>query len=190
MDAPRKSQNRLKSNRRQWITGTAFAAGALALRSGQAWAAAEENGLSHKAEAIHQGVTFNHSAKLIYDALTDAKQFQEICRLSDASKHVDVNSRPAEIHPQPGGEFTIFGGYIVGRQIELVPNQRIVQAWREPNWDPGVYSLVHFELSEQGKQTRLAFDQTGFPASAGDHLAIGWKLNYWEPLEKVLAEKK
>lgn len=187
MDAPRKSQTGLNSNRRLWITGAAFAATAIAFRS--TWAGTEENGLSHNAEAIHQEVTFSHSAERIYRALTDAKQFQEICRLSDAAKHVDVNSKPAKISVQAGGEFTIFGGYIVGRQVELAANQRIVQAWREPTWDPGAYSLVHFKLSDRGKETRLVFDHTGFPAGAGDHLAIGWKLNYWEPLEKFLAEK-
>jgi activator of HSP90 ATPase len=178
------------SSRRHWIMATGFVAGGLALRSKTAWAPADDNGLSHTAEAIHQEVTFKESPKRIYEALTDAQQFQKICQLSDASKHVDVNSKPAEINTQPGGEVTIFGGYIVGRQIELAPHRRIVQAWREPTWDPGVYSVVHFELSEQGTGTKLVFDHTGFPAGAGDHLAIGWKLNYWEPLEKVLAEKK
>jgi len=188
LNEPYKLQPISKVSRRGWIT--TFAAGALALRSSPRWAAAEDNGLSHNAEAIHQEVTFNHGPNRIYQALTDARQFQEICKLSDASKYVDVNSKPAEINPQPGGEFRIFGGYIVGRQIELVPNQRIVQAWREPTWDPGVYSVVHFEFSEQGDRTRLVFDHAGFPQGAGDHLAIGWKRNYWEPLDKFLARKK
>jgi activator of HSP90 ATPase len=176
-------------SRRGWIK-TVSATSAAVFCSPQAWAAAESNGLSHNAESIHQEVTFNHNAQRIYDALTDAQKFQEICKLSDASKYVDVNSKPAVISSQPGGDFTIFGGYIVGRHIELVPNQRIVQAWREPSWAPGVYSVVHFEFSEQGKQTRLVFDHTGFPAGAGDHLAIGWKLNYWDPLDKILSSKK
>jgi activator of HSP90 ATPase len=178
------------SSRRHWIMATAFAAGGVALRSKTAWAMADDNGLSHTAEAIHQEVSFKETAKRIYEALTDARQFQEICKLSDASKYVDVNAKPAQIQAQPGGEFIIFGGYIVGRQIELVPNKMIVQAWREPTWDPGVYSVVHFELREQSTGTKLVFDHAGFPAGAGDHLAIGWKLNYWEPLEKFLTEKK
>jgi uncharacterized protein YndB with AHSA1/START domain len=97
-------------------------------------------------------VAFTHSAERIYRALTDAEQFQATCRLSDAAKQVDVNSRLAKISGQSGGEFTIFGGYIAGRHIELAPNQRIVQAWREPRWDVGVYSLVHFQLSNRGKK--------------------------------------
>src|SRR6476659_9656014 len=102
------------SSRRHWIKATAVAAGVIALRS-TPWAAADDNGLSHTAEAIHQEVTFKESPKRIYEALTDAQQFQRICQLSDASKHVDVNSNLAEINAQPGGEFIMFGGYIVGR---------------------------------------------------------------------------
>ena len=87
---------------------------------------------------------------------------------------------------EAGGAFTLFGGYIVGRHIELVPNRRIVQAWHEESWPEGVYSIVRFELTEQGKGTKLVFDHTGFPAGAGEHLAAGWKLNYWEPIGKFL----
>ena len=68
----------------------------------------------------------------------------------------------------------------------LCPNQRIVQAWREISWEPGIYSIVRFEPAEQGSGTRLDFDHTGFPAGAGEHLAVGWKSHYWDPLENFL----
>jgi activator of HSP90 ATPase len=82
--------------------------------------------------------------------------------------------------------FSLFGGYITGRQIELVPNLRIVQAWRAGGWDPGHYSIAKFELVEQGSGTKIVFDHTGFPIGQAEHLAEGWKGNYWEPLEKFL----
>jgi hypothetical protein len=46
---------------------------------------------------------------------------------------------------------------------------------------------VKFELSEQGSGTKLVLDHAGFPDGLGQHLADGWKENYWEPLEKYLA---
>jgi activator of HSP90 ATPase len=175
-------------NRRQWIQGASFAAGTLVLHPTQAMAAAGE-GLSHNAEAIHQEVSFSSSPKRIYETLMSAEQFQKVILLSVARTQVDVTSRPAEISHEPGGPFMIFGGYISGRHIELVPSQRIVQAWHEKAWDPGVYSLARFELHEAGTGTKLLFDHTGFPAGAGDHLSIGWKINYWEPLAKFLGER-
>jgi activator of HSP90 ATPase len=96
-------------------------------------------------------------------------------------------SAATEIAREAGGAFSAFGGYVTGRQIELVSNERIVQAWRAGSWDPGSYSIARFELTEQGADTKLVFDHTGFPAGEAQHLAEGWKGNYWEPLAKFLA---
>ena|SRR5271157_5263516 len=150
-------------------------------------AAADE--ISHACEAIHQEVVFKASRKRVYDALTDAKQFNKVIQLSAAvsSGMVPATAKPAEISPEPGGAFSIYGGYITGRQIELVPGERIVQAWRTARWDPGVYSIAKFELTEQASSTKLVFDHTGFPNGDGEHLAEGWHGNYWEPLAKFLA---
>jgi len=95
-------------------------------------------------------------------------------------------NKPTQISREAGGTFTLFGGHIVGRHLELVPNERIVQAWRVVTWSPGVYSIAKFELTEQGSSTKLVFDHVGFPDGQGQHLAEGWKANYWEPLEKYL----
>jgi activator of HSP90 ATPase len=176
-------------SRRNWIKRATLATGVLAVRPAAA-SAANENGLSHNAEAIHQEISFSSSPKRIYDTLTSAEQFQKLILLSAAKAQIDVTSKPAEISREPGGTFVIFGGYISGRHIELVPNQRMVQAWHEKEWEPGVYSIARFELHEAGTGTNLIFDHTGFPAGAGDHLAIGWKLNYWEPLAKFLGEQR
>jgi hypothetical protein len=57
-------------------------------------------------------------------------------------------------------------------------------AWS--TWNPGIYLIVKFERTEQGSGTKIIFDQAGFPQGEGEHLAEGWKGNYWEPLEKYL----
>jgi len=61
------------------------------------------------------------------------------------------------------GSLRAVRGYIVGRHIELVPHELIVQAWRVGNWNRGVYSLVRFELLDLSPGTRIVFDHTGFP---------------------------
>src|ERR1044072_1311264 len=68
------------------------------------------------------------------------------------------SSLPADSSPSH-----FLAGHIVGRHIELVANERIVQAWRVIDWNPGVYSIVKFELAEHGSGTKLVFDHTGFP---------------------------
>src|SRR5579862_7690105 len=54
------------------------------------------------------------------------------------------------------------------------------------HWDPGVYSVVKFELKPQGSGTTLILDHTGFPEGEYDSLFKGWGLRYWDPLKKYL----
>jgi len=174
------------STRRQAIVGFAIAFGGLALGSSEAWAGAEEE-ISRTAEAIHQEPVFKASRKRVYEALTDAKQFDKVIQLSGVMQSMHLGDKPAAISREVGGAFTLFGGYITGRHVELVPNERIVQAWRTGSWNPGVYSIARFELVEQGSGTKIVFDHTGFPKGDAEALASGWKAHYWEPLEKLLA---
>jgi activator of HSP90 ATPase len=172
--------------RRQAIVGVAMAFGGLTLGSTKAWAGAEEE-ISRTAEAIHQEAGFKASRKRVYEALTDAKQFDKVIQLSGVMQSMHLGDKPAEISREVGGAFTLFGGYITGRHVELVPNERIVQAWRTGGWAPGLYSIAKFELAEQGSGTKIVFDHTGFPKGEAEVLASGWKAHYWEPLEKLLA---
>jgi activator of HSP90 ATPase len=176
--------------RRQIFAGAAMAAGGLAAGRVHAWAGVDD-GVSHSAAAIHQEAVFAASRKRVYDALTDAKQFQKVMLLGAAAQSaMAFTDKPAEISREMGGTFSIFGGYILGRQIELVADERVVQAWRTREWDPGTYSIAKFELVEQGTGTKVIFDHQGFPADRAEHLAAGWKSNYWEPLAKFLGEAK
>jgi activator of HSP90 ATPase len=173
--------------RRQAIVGAAMAFGGLALGSTKVWAGAEEE-ISRTAESIHQEPVIKASRKRIYEALIDAKQFDKVIQLSGVMKSLPPGfTNPTELSRKLGGAFALFGGYITGRQVELVPSERIVQAWRAGSWDPGVYSIAKFELAEQIPGTKIVFDHTGFPKGMGEHLASGWKAHYWEPLAKLLA---
>ena len=166
------------------VAGTAF--GATPSPRTARMAGSEE--ISKTGEAVHQEVVFKASRKRVYEALTDTKQFNNVMLLSAAMQGgMPPGAAPTEISREVGGAFSIFGGHIVGRHVELVPNERIVQAWRVVDWDPGVYSIAKFELIEQGSATKLVLDHAGFPGAQGQHLADGWKANYWEPLEKYLA---
>ena len=175
--------------RRQAIVGVAMAFGGLTLGSTKAWAGVDEE-ISHTAESIHQEAVFKASRKRVYEALTDTKQFNMVIELSGVMKSGMLSpgaNQPTKISSEVGGAFVLFGGYITGRHVELVPNERIVQAWRTGGWASGVYSIAKFELVEQGSGTTIVFDHTGFPKGDAEHLASGWKVHYWEPLDKLLA---
>jgi activator of HSP90 ATPase len=143
--------------------------------------------IRQKMAAIHQEVYFDAAPERVYAALTDGKQFQQVVLLSGAVQSGMVKAtQPAQIVAQAGGAFAVFGGFITGRQIELVKDVRIVQAWRPGDWPAGAYSIARFDLQKQGSGTLLVFEHTGFPAGAAEHLAEGWKMNYWQPLAKFL----
>ena len=151
--------------------------------------AIEPEEISHNNDAIHQRTTFKANPTRVYAALTDPAQFDKVIRLSDAMKGGMPPGAPATaISRAVGGAFSLFGGYITGRQIELATGHLIVQAWRVGSWKPGIYSIARYEMTAQGTGTMLTFDHTGFPAGEAQHLADGWHGNYWQPLHKYLGE--
>jgi len=174
--------------RRQVISSSAVALGMLAFGTDAAMAADEE-GILRAEEAIHQEPVFKASRKRVYEALTETNQFAKVVELSAAMKSGGMKTGAAAvaISREAGGAFSAFGGYITGRQVELVANERIVQVWRAGSWDPGSYSIARFALMESGGGTKIVFDHTGFPKGQAEHLAEGWRTNYWEPLAKFLA---
>ena len=130
--------------------------------------------------AIRQQIEFKASPQRLYEALLDAKAFSAF------------TGAPAEIDRQAGGAFSCFGGMIAGRNIELVPNKRIVQDWRVKIWPEGLYSIVEFDLEPDGTGTRLVLTHDGFPDDMRAHFNGempdgGWHRQYWEPLPKYLS---
>ena len=156
------------------MAGGLIAIGPLA-RAQQTMTETQSTGTEGLLTYLHQEVEIKASAQRIYSALLDSKQFTTFTGFA------------ADINHDAGGAFSLFGGLIVGRNIELVPNQRIVQAWRATHWDAGVYSLAKFELKEQSGTTQIVLDHTGFPEGNFRHLNSGWYGHYWEPLKKFLA---
>jgi activator of HSP90 ATPase len=148
---------------------------------------AADGGISYTAESIHQEPVFRASRKRVFDLLLTPREFDRVVHLSDAARSMGVHQiKPSTISPAPGGTFSLFGGYITGRQIELIANERIVQAWRSASWSAGVYSIAAFTLVEQASGTKIVFDHRGFPVGQAEHLAEGWHVNYWQPMTQVL----
>jgi activator of HSP90 ATPase len=174
-------------NRRQAILCGAGTLGSIGLWPTQLMAEPDEE-ISHSEEAIHQVNVFKANRRRVYEALTQTNPFDEITKVSpETQAGKSLGSIPTKISPEVGGDFALFGGHIVGRHLELVPNERIVQGWRVVDWDAGYYSIVRFQLLEEGSGTKIVFDHTGFPKGQADHLASGWKSHYWDGLAKYLA---
>ena len=125
---------------------------------------------------IHQEENFTVPPARVYAALLDEKQFSAF------------SGAPAKIGKSEGDVFSLFGGAITGRNLELTPDRRVVQAWRSSDWAQGLYSVIRFELTPVGQGTHLAFDQVGYPLSDYANLVSGWHSHYWEPMKKYFAK--
>jgi activator of HSP90 ATPase len=127
--------------------------------------------------SIHQEIIIKATPKAVYEILTNASKFKAM-----------TGGRAAKISKSVGGEVSLFDGAINAVNIELLPGKRLVQAWRAGNWPEGVHSIVRFEFSADGTNTKLNFDQSGHPESETAHLEKGWYQMYWNPMNAMLAK--
>ena len=128
--------------------------------------------------SIHQEVTIHANPAAVYDVLTNSEAFARM-----------TGGRTADISKEVGGAVSMFGGDIRALNVELLPGKRVVQAWRSYRWPEGVYSIVRFELTPAGTDTRLVFDQAGYQQEAEEMLTGGWDKMYWQPMNTMLAAR-
>jgi activator of HSP90 ATPase len=123
---------------------------------------------------IRQTATFKASPHEVYEALMDAK------------KHAEFTGGEAKISRKVGGKFSIYDGEVEGENLELVPDQKIVQTWRYSDWPAGHYSTATFTLEETDEGTRLLFTQKDVPDDKYEDIKQGWKDYYWKPMKEML----
>ena len=131
--------------------------------------------------SIHQQASIAADPAQVYGLLADAEALSALSGMRGQAGRSE------------GEEFSAFDGHVTGRQIELVPGRRVVQAWRFPVWNPGRYSIVRFTLEPEDCGTRLVIDQDGEPdeldalgchQSWRDHLDANWPAFYLVPLAR------
>lgn len=132
-----------------------------------------------KTRTIRQTVDFSAKTHDVYEALMDSK------------KHSEFTGSKCTISRKVGGKVSAYDGYIVGENIELVPDKKIVQTWKseEDCWPPEYYSKVTFLLKPTKQGTRLQFSHSGVPIDCGDRFDTGWEEHYWAPMKEMLETK-
>lgn len=125
---------------------------------------------------IKQTITFKVSPHDVYEALMDSK------------KHAAFTGGKASISRKVGGKYSAYDNYITGKNLELVPDKKIIQSWRAVDWAEGVFSTITFKLTPIPEGTRLDFTHEDVPEGTEEEFIQGWIDNYWEPM-KVYLEK-
>lgn len=129
---------------------------------------------------ITHDVTFNAGPEEVFEALMDP------------ARHSQFSGAPAQIERRPGGAFSLYGGHLTGKTLELKPHERIVQQWRASDWPEGHASRLTFDLQpiDGGRQTQLSMTHSDVPADQFDGINQGWRTHYWSKMAPYFREQK
>ena len=94
---------------------------------------------------------------------------------------------PATIRPEANTEFTLWDGDIMGMNLEIVQDKKLVQEWYfEDNQEPSVVTIL---LTRQEDKTQVALQHINIPDEAYENIEEGWNKYYFGTLKKYLEGK-
>lgn len=122
--------------------------------------------------SINEVVYFSFPPQLVYEVFMDQ------------NLHSLFTESEVEFVAEVGAKFSLYGGYMTGRFVELIPNQSIVMDFKaqEEDWPEGHLSKVELHFLEDEKGTMMIFKHNGIPESLVEDFESGWKEYYWEPM--------
>jgi uncharacterized protein YndB with AHSA1/START domain len=109
----------------------------------------------------------------------------------DGNEHAALTGSPATGDPTVGGRFTAWDGYIEGRNLELLPPERIVQSWRTGDFPPGSQdSRLVITLTPDPGGTLLELSHSDLPEGSSEEYAQGWRDYYFTPMRAYYAANR
>ena len=87
---------------------------------------------------------------------------------------------PAEMSIEPGSEFALWGGSIVGKNIEFEENKKLVQQWYFDGQE--AESIVTIKLHPDKNGTSAELRHTNIPNSDYEDMTEGWNDAYFGSL--------
>ncbi len=101
----------------------------------------------------------------------------------DSDGHAAMTGHPAEASAVVEAEFMAGGGYIHGKNLELMPGKLIRQSWRTQEFDASdPDSELEITLEAEGTGTRLTLKHTNLP-DHGMRYKQGWVEHYFAPMK-------
>jgi len=83
---------------------------------------------------------------------------------------------PALMSTEPGSEFSLWEGDITGKNIEFIPERKIVQEWYFGEQEER--SVVTITIGSQKGESVVTVEQTNIPDSDFNDIAEGWREYY------------
>lgn len=109
----------------------------------------------------------------------------------DSLAHSEMTGGGATMSDELGAEVSAWDGYISGRNLELIPGERIVQSWRTSEFaDEHEDSIVTIVLEEVDDGTLLTIEHANVPDEQRSYEEGGWQSNYFEPMVAYFTKRK
>ena len=109
----------------------------------------------------------------------------------DSETHAGMTGgQPAACSAVVGGTFTVWNGYITGKNLTLEPGKRIVQSWRTTKFtasDPDSEIEVLFEPVASG--TLVTVNHRNVPDDHTSYRDGGWRRSYFDPMKAYFAAR-
>ncbi len=116
--------------------------------------------------------TINASAEAIFNAWLSSKG------------HAEMTGGAAKCSREINKPFEAWDGYISGKNLEVIPNQKIVQTWRTTEFSEDEEdSIIELNFEELDGKTHLHLKHSNLPAH-GEQYAKGWEVHYFEPMHE------
>jgi uncharacterized protein YndB with AHSA1/START domain len=107
----------------------------------------------------------------------------------DSVTHSEMTGGDAMMSDEIGAEVSAHDGYITGRNLELVPGERIVQSWRTADFaDEHQDSVVTVMLEDTDEGTLLTLVHANVPDDQTSYERSGWEQFYFEPMKAYFSE--
>ncbi|MGN6179637.1 MAG: SRPBCC domain-containing protein [Mucilaginibacter sp.] len=92
---------------------------------------------------------------------------------------------PAEMSTEPGTEFSMWDGSIVGKNLEFEPQKKIVQQWYFDGQE--AESIVTIKLFPDKKGTSVDLRHTNIPDADYNDFVEGWDESYFGALAEFFS---
>ena len=83
---------------------------------------------------------------------------------------------------EPGSEFSLWDGSIEGKNLEFIPDKKIVQQWYFGDTDEA--SIVTMILHPHAQGTSVELKHSNIPDSEFDDITEGWNTIYFKSLHE------
>jgi activator of HSP90 ATPase len=126
-------------------------------------------------EIIKQNYKIKSPVKKVWAALVDPKIIAA------------WGAGPAKMSAKKDEKFSLWGGEILGKNIEVIPEKKLKQEWFGGDWpEPSILTIL---LKKKKGATEITLEHKNVPAEEFNDISDGWKDYYLGPMKEYLEKK-